>query len=62
MHIDKETSIGPRFDIIRKRRGFIVKIIAPGNSAQNDGSKYSGKKFIIKSRYNRIEACFLVDI
>jgi hypothetical protein len=31
--MDKETSIGPRFDIIRKRKSFIIKIIAPGNSA-----------------------------
>jgi hypothetical protein len=33
MHMDREISISPRFDIIRKRRGFIIKIIAPGNSA-----------------------------
>jgi hypothetical protein len=31
--MDGETSIGPRFDIIRKRKGFIIKIIALGNSA-----------------------------
>jgi hypothetical protein len=60
--MDGETSIGPRFDIIRKRRGFIVKIIAPGNSAQNNSNKRLGKKFMIKSCCSRIEARFLVDI
>jgi hypothetical protein len=62
IHIDREISIGPRFDIIRKKRGFIIKIIAPGNSAQNSSNKYLGKKFIIKSCYNQIKACFLVNI
>jgi hypothetical protein len=62
MHIDGETSIGPRFDVIRKRKGFTVKITTPGNSAQNNSSKHSGKKFIIKSYCNRIEACLPVDI
>jgi hypothetical protein len=57
-----ETSIGPRFDIIRKRRGFIIKITTLDNSAQNNSNKRLGKKFIIKSYCNRIEACFLVDI
>jgi hypothetical protein len=33
IHIDRETSIGPRFDIIRKKRDFIIKITALGNSA-----------------------------
>jgi hypothetical protein len=33
IYMDRETSIGPRFDVIRKRRGFIIKIIALGNSA-----------------------------
>jgi hypothetical protein len=60
--MDRETSIGPRFDIIRKKRGFIIKIIAPGNSAQNNSNKRSGKKFMIKSRYSRIEARLPVDI
>jgi hypothetical protein len=60
--MDRETSIGPRFDIIHKRKGFIIKIIVPGNSAQNNNNKRSGKKFIIKSCYNQIEACFPVDI
>jgi hypothetical protein len=60
--MDGETSIGPRFNIIRKRRGFTIKIITPGNSAQNNSNKRLRKKFIIKSRYNRIEACFLIDI
>jgi hypothetical protein len=60
--MDRETSIGPRFDIIRKRKSFIIKIIVLGNSAQNSGSECLGKKFMIKSYYNRIEACFLVDI
>jgi hypothetical protein len=31
--MDRETSIGSRFDIIRKRKGFIIKIIALGNLA-----------------------------
>jgi hypothetical protein len=31
--MDGAISIGPRFDVIRKRRGFIINIIAPGNSA-----------------------------
>jgi hypothetical protein len=60
--MDGEISIGPRFDIIRKKRVFIIKIIALGNSAQNNNNKRSRKKFIIKSRCNRIEAYFLVDI
>jgi hypothetical protein len=60
--MDRETSIGPRFDIIRKRRGFIVKITVPGNSAQNNSSKHLGKKFMIKSCCNQIEACLPVDI
>jgi hypothetical protein len=60
--MDGETSINPRFDIIRKRKGFIIKIITPGNSAQNNNNKHLGKKFMIKSRYNQIEACFLIDI
>jgi hypothetical protein len=60
--MDKETSIGPRFDIICKRKGFIIKIITLSNSAQNNSNKYLRKKFIIKSYYNRIEACFLIDI
>jgi hypothetical protein len=60
--MDKETSIGPRFDIIRKRRGFIIKIIALGNSVQNNSNKYLGKKFIIKSYCSRIKACFPIDI
>jgi hypothetical protein len=60
--MDRETSMGPRFDIIRKRKGFIVKIIALSNSAQNNNNKYLGKKFMIKSYCNRIEARFLVDI
>jgi hypothetical protein len=60
--MDGETSIGPRFDIIRKRRDFIIKITALGNLAQNSSSKRSGKKFIIKSYCSRIEARFLVDI
>ena len=60
--MDRETSMGPRFDIIRKRKGFIVKIITLGNSAQNNNSKRSRKKFMIKSYCSRIEACFLVDI
>jgi hypothetical protein len=54
--------MGPRFNIIRKRKGFIIKIITLGNSAQNNNSKYLGKKFIIKSYCNQIEARFLVDI
>jgi hypothetical protein len=62
IHMDGETSIGPRFDIIRKRRGSIVKIITLGNSAQNNSNKRLGKKFIIKSCYSQIEACFLVNI
>jgi hypothetical protein len=62
MHIDGEISMGPRFDIIRKRRGFIMKIIVLGNSAQNNSSKYLGKKFIIKSCCNQIKACLPVDI
>jgi hypothetical protein len=62
IYIDKETSIGPRFDIIRKRKGFIIKIIAPSNSAQNNNNKYLGKKFIIKSYYNQIEARLPIDI
>jgi hypothetical protein len=60
--MDGEISIGPRFDIIRKRKGFIIKIIVLGNSAQNNNSKRSRKKFMIKSYCSRIEACFLVDI
>jgi hypothetical protein len=60
--MDGETSISPRFDIIRKRRGFIIKIITPGNSAQNNNSKRFRKKFMIKSYCSRIEACFPVDI
>jgi hypothetical protein len=60
--MDRETSIGPRFDVIRKRRGFIIKIIVLGNSAQNNNNKRLGKKFIIKSCYSRIEARFPVDI
>jgi hypothetical protein len=60
--MDREISISPRFDIIRKRKGFIIKIIVLSNSAQNNNNKRLGKKFIIKSYYNRIEACFLVDI
>jgi hypothetical protein len=52
IYMDGETSIGPRFDIIRKRRGFTVKITALGNSAQNSSNKYLGKKFMIKSRYS----------
>jgi hypothetical protein len=60
--MDRETSIGPRFDIIRKKRNFIINIITLGNAAQNNNSKYSKKKFIIKSYYNRIEARFPVDI
>jgi hypothetical protein len=60
--MDRETSIGPRFNIIRKRKGFIIKITAPGNSAQNNNNKRLGKKFIIKSYCNRIEARFPVDI
>jgi hypothetical protein len=62
MHINREISIGPRFDVIRKRRGFIIKIIALSNSAQNNNNKRLGKKFIIKSCYNRIKARFPVDI
>jgi hypothetical protein len=31
--MDGETSIGPRFDIIRKKKSFIIKIIILGNSA-----------------------------
>jgi hypothetical protein len=62
IYIDGKTSIGPRFDIIRKRKGFIIKIIALGNSAQNNSSKRLGKKFMIKSCYNRIKARFPVDI
>jgi hypothetical protein len=62
IYIDRETSIGPRFDIIRKRKGFIIKIIAPSNSAQNNSNKYLGKKFIIKSYYNQIEARLPIDI
>jgi hypothetical protein len=60
--MDKETSIGPRFDIIRKKKSFIMKIIVSGNSAQNSSSKCLGKKFIIKSCCSRIEACFPVNI
>jgi hypothetical protein len=60
--MDRETSISPRFDIIRKRRGFIIKIITLGNSAQNSNNKRLRKKFIIKSCCSRIEACFLVDM
>jgi hypothetical protein len=60
--MDGETSIGPRFDVIRKRKGFIVKITTPGNSAQNGGGERLGKKFMIKSRCSRIEACLPVDI
>jgi hypothetical protein len=60
--MDGETSIGLRFDIIRKRKNFIIKIIALGNSAQNSSNKCLGKKFMIKSCYNRIEARLLVDI
>jgi hypothetical protein len=60
--MDGETSIGPRFNVIRKKRGFIIKIIALDNSAQNNSNKRLGKKFIIKSYYSRIEARFLVDI
>jgi hypothetical protein len=60
--MDRETSIGPRFDIIRKRKGFIIKITTPGNSAQNNNNKHPRKKFIIKSYCSRIEARFLVDI
>jgi hypothetical protein len=60
--MDKETSIGPRFDIIRKRRGFIIKIIALGNSVQNNSNEYLGKKFIIKSYCSRIKACLPIDI
>jgi hypothetical protein len=60
--MDGETSIGPRFNIIRKRRGFIIKIIILGNSAQNNNNKYARKKFMIKSYYSRIEARFPVDI
>jgi hypothetical protein len=33
MHMDGETSMGPRFDVIRKRKGFIIKITALSNSA-----------------------------
>jgi hypothetical protein len=33
IYINGEISIGPRFDIIRKKRSFIIKIIIPGNSA-----------------------------
>jgi hypothetical protein len=54
--------MGPRFDIIRKRKGFIMKIIVLGNSAQNNSNEYLRKKFIIKSYCNRIEARFPVDI
>jgi hypothetical protein len=60
--MDGETSMGPRFNIIRKRKGFIIKITALGNLVQNSGSKYSKKKFMIKSRYNRIETRFPVNI
>jgi hypothetical protein len=60
--MDRETSIGPRFNIIRKRRGFTIKIIALGNLVQNSNNKYLGKKFIIKSCCSRIEACLPVDI
>jgi hypothetical protein len=60
--MDVETSMGPRFDVICKRRNFIIKIIALGNSAQNNNSKRSRKKFMIKSYCSRIEARFLVDI
>jgi hypothetical protein len=60
--MDGETSISPRLDIIRKRKGFIIKIIASDNSAQNNKNKCSRKKFIIKSYCSRIEAYFLVDI
>jgi hypothetical protein len=62
IYINREISIDPRFDIIRKRRGFIIKIITLGNSAQNNSNKRLGKKFIIKSYYNRIKARFLMDI
>jgi hypothetical protein len=62
IHMDKEISTGPRFDIIRKKKSFIIKITALANSAQNNNNKRSGKKFIIKSYYNRIEARFPVDI
>jgi hypothetical protein len=60
--MDGEISIGLRFDIIRKRKGFIIKIIALGNSAQNNNNKRSRRKFIIKSYYSRIKAHFPVDI
>jgi hypothetical protein len=60
--MDRKTSIGPRFDIIRKKKDFIIKIIVLGNSAQNDGNKRLGKKFMIKSYCSRIEARFPVDI
>jgi hypothetical protein len=60
--MDEEILIGPRFNIIRKRKSFIIKIIAPGNSAQNNSSKRFGKKFIIKSYCNQIKSCFLIDI
>jgi hypothetical protein len=60
--MDREISIGPRFDIIRKRKNFIIKIITLGNSAQNNSNKHLRKKFMIKSCYNRIEARLLVDI
>jgi hypothetical protein len=60
--MDEKISIGPRFDIIHKKKGFIIKITILGNSAQNNSNKRSRKKFIIKSRYNRIEACLPVDI
>jgi hypothetical protein len=60
--MDGEISIGPRFDIIRKRKSFIIKIIAPGNLAQNNNNKCLGKKFIIKSCCNQIKTCFPVDI
>jgi hypothetical protein len=62
IHIDREISIGPRFDIIRKRKGFIIKIIILGNSAQNNSNKRSGKKFMIKSYCSQIEACFPINI
>jgi hypothetical protein len=60
--MDGEISIGPRFDIIRKKKSFIIKIITLGNSAQNGSNKRLGKKFIIKSCYNRIKARFPMDI
>jgi hypothetical protein len=41
--MDREISISPRFNIIRKKKGFIVKIIALGNSAQNNNNKHSKK-------------------